>query len=155
YLAKPIGLKALDSALKKWIVRPGSAEGTAAAKTPSELPQDHPLRLLESQGRANLVVEIIDLFLQTTPVRLEGLRDAHRTGDTAGFLSVAHSLKGAAIQLGARGIAELCSRVQTEARGGDVFAARAILEELEEEYQKVSGVLQAERTRLAGDPALS
>jgi PAS domain S-box-containing protein len=154
YLAKPIGLKALDAALKKWIVPPGaSAAADAPPKLPSELPDDHPLRALESQGRANLVVEIIDLFLQTTPVRLEGLRDAHRTGDTAGFLSVAHSLKGAAIQLGARGIAELCSRLQTEARGGDVFTARALLEELEEEYQKVSTLLQAERARLAPERA--
>ncbi len=149
FLAKPIGMSALDGALRKW-TRPGSAPARRAAQpTPSQLPDDHPLRVLEAQGRAAVVVEVIDLFLQTTPLRIEAMRSAHRQGDTTAVLSLGHSLKGAAFQLGARALAELCQRVQAEAREGKLEELGRLLDALEAEFDSVSVVLKGERDRLS------
>src|SRR5207249_2114416 len=118
YLGKPARLQTLDSTLRKWIPRMG--DRPSPADISSGLPAEHPLRMLERQGRNELVVEIIDLFLETTPQWLEQMREARLKGDAKELFSLAHSLKGAAVQLGAWEMADLCHKVQTLGRAGSM-----------------------------------
>jgi HPt (histidine-containing phosphotransfer) domain-containing protein len=115
----------------------------------SALPSEHPLRLLEQQGRGELVLEILDLFLRTSPQRLEQMREARLKGDTPELLAVAHSLKGAAVQLGAWGMAELCRQIQTLGRAGSMAETGDLLYRLEAEFQGAARTLQEEKDRLA------
>jgi CheY-like chemotaxis protein len=151
YLGKPVRLQTLDSTLRKWIPRMG--ELPAPASIASGLPAEHPLRVLEQQGRGELVVEIIDLFLQTTPQRLEQMREARLKGDTKQLFSLAHSLKGAAVQLAAWGMAELCHKIQTLDRAGSMAETGDVLYRLEAEFQGAARTLEEERDRLARPPA--
>jgi PAS domain S-box-containing protein len=146
YLGKPARLQTLDSALRKWIPRMG--ERPSPADVASGLPAEHPLRMLERQGRDELVVEIIDLFLETTPQRLEQMRDARLKGDTKELFSLAHSLKGAAVQLGAWGMADLCHRIQTLGRAGSMADTGDALYRLEAEFQGAARTLEEEKGRL-------
>ena len=146
YLGKPARLQTLDSTLRKWIPRMGERPAPAIA---SGLPAEHPLRVLEQQGRGALVVEIIDLFLATTPQRLEQMREARLKGDTRQLFAVAHGLKGSAVQLGAWGMAELCHRIQTLGRAGSMAETGDALYRLEAEYQGAARLLAAEKERLA------
>ena len=152
YLAKPVRIQALDATLRRWMARPGPSPPVRSPETgepvASALPPDHPLRVLEAQGRGRVVVEIIDLFLQTTPMRLDALRQVLARGDAESLASVAHGLKGAALQLGSRGMAALCARIQAEARSGSAAGVGPLLDELESEYASVRGVLESERARL-------
>jgi len=147
YLGKPVRLQTLDSTLRKWIPRMGELPAPAAIA--SGLPAEHPLRVLELQGRGALVVEIIDLFLETTPQRLEQMREARLKGDTKDLFSLAHSLKGAAVQLGAWGMAELCQKIQTLGRAGSMAETGDALYRLEAEFQGAARLLAAEKDRLA------
>src|SRR4029077_6504989 len=106
-----------------------------APSASSSLPSDHPLRVLEQQGRGEVVKEIIDLFLEATPQRLEEMREARLKGDATGLLALAHSLKGAAAQLGAWGMAELCQQIQTLGRAGSMAETGNLLYRLEAEFQ--------------------
>jgi len=146
YLGKPARLQTLDSALRKWI--PRMEERPSPADVASSLPAEHPLRMLERQGRCELVVEIIDLFLETTPQRLEQMRDARLKGDTKELFSLAHSLKGAAVQLGAWGMAELCHKIQTVGRAGSMADTGDALYRLEAEFQGAARTLGDEKDRL-------
>ena len=146
YFGKPARLQTLDSTLRKWIPRMG--ERPAPAAISSGLPAEHPLRMLEQQGRGALVVEIIDLFLETTPQRLEQMREARLKGDMKQLFSVAHGLKGSAVQLGAWGMAELCHRIQTLGRAGSMAETGDALYRLEAEYQGAARLLEAEKQRL-------
>jgi PAS domain S-box-containing protein len=152
YLSKPVRLQTLDSTLRRWMTRPGPApatpQGVAQAGPESALPPEHPLRLLEAQGRSSVVAEIIDLFLQTTPLRLEALRQVLPRGDFETVASVAHNLKGAALQIGARSVAELCARIQAEARRADATEVELLVDSLEQQYHEVRRVLELERARL-------
>jgi PAS domain S-box-containing protein len=150
YLGKPARLQTLDSTLRKWIPRMG--ELPAPASIASGLPAEHPLRVLEQQGRGELVVEIIDLFLQTTPQRLEQMREARLKGDTKQLFSQAHSLKGAAVQLSAWRMAELCHKIQTLGRAGSMAETGDALYSLEAEFQGAARTLEEERDRLARPP---
>jgi CheY-like chemotaxis protein/HPt (histidine-containing phosphotransfer) domain-containing protein len=151
YLGKPVSLRTLDETLRRW-VRGGDQPAPAAEParaSASRLPADHPLRVLEAQGRQEAVVEIIDLFLETTPLRIARLRELARESELAVVNSLAHSLRGAALQLGARQLAHLCADAQAAARAEpsrlpDVFA------QLEEEFRAVAATLEAERARLRG-----
>ena len=147
YLGKPVRLPTMDSTLRKWIPRMG--ERPAPAAIASGLPAEHPLRLLEQQGRGALVAEIIDLFLETTPQRLEQMREARLKGDTRQLCSLAHSLKGAAVQLGAWGMAELCQKIQTLGRAGSMAETGDALYRLEAEFQGAARTLVEEKGRLA------
>jgi len=91
HLAKPVRLQTLDAALRKWVRRtaPAPAEVPAPVEVISNLPVDHPIRVLEAQGMASVVIEIIDLFLQAAPLRFRELRQAWSRGDAAGLVGYA------------------------------------------------------------------
>jgi PAS domain S-box-containing protein len=148
YLGKPIQLEALDTALRRWIPL---SERRASREEPAEestLPSDHPLRLLQVQAGARVVAEVIDIFLQTTPRRMEELRQARRRGDTASVRAIAHNLKGAAAQIGARDMSELCVELQDVLRAHDLSGTDGLLDALQEDFDEVSGVLLEEKKRL-------
>jgi two-component system, sensor histidine kinase len=154
YLSKPVSLRTLDETLRRWARRasqPHPPAGEARAAAASRLPADHPLRMLEAQGRREAVVEIIDLFLQTTPLRLDGLRELARKGALGELVSLAHSLRGAALQLGARELARLCADAQAAARSEPARLAE-VFAQLEDEFREVAATLGDERARL-GPPA--
>ena len=149
YLGKPARMQSLDSTLRKWI--PHMGERAASSNASYSLPPEHPLRVLEQQGRGEVVKEIIDLFLEATPQRLEQMREARLKGDATGLLSLAHSLKGAAVQLGAWGMAELCQQIQVLGRAGSMADTGNLLYRLEAEFQGAARTLGEEKERLAAE----
>ncbi len=151
YLGKPARLRVLGATLAKWTLGvTAPASEAAGARSPLGLPTDHPLHTLEAPGQGATVVEIIDLFLRTAPLHLDALRQAHLEGNLAAVASRAHSLKGAALQLGVPAIADVCERIQGAARAGDAAAASALLQELAAEVEAFSRSLAEDRRRLAG-----
>lgn len=104
------------------------------------------LRSLQEEGDDDLVVELIDLFLQDAPSRMAGIRAAVEAGDWLGLAERAHSLKGSCASLGAVHMAELCARL--EAMGRDLAGrsdAADVYGELERQYGLVEDALQRER----------
>jgi len=153
YLSKPVPREALASTLRKWIATPGTPPPVEAASTPSALPASHPLRVLEAHAGPRALAEVIDVFLQTIPRRLDDLRQAHARADVDSIRALAHSLKGASAQIGARGMADLCVQIEAVVRGGEVTALGELLTELESDYAVVSASLREERRRVAGQVA--
>jgi PAS domain S-box-containing protein len=153
YLSKPVPREALASTLRKWIPTAGAPPSVETAAAPSSLPSGHPLRVLEAHAGPHALAEVIDVFLQTIPRRLDDLRQAHARADTDSIRALAHSLKGASAQIGARGMADLCVQIEAVVRGGDVAALGDLLTALESDYAVVSSSLRDERRRVAGQVA--
>jgi PAS domain S-box-containing protein len=154
YLSKPLSLRALDETLRRWLQGPQPAldlPPSAAARAAGESPltEDHPLRVLEAQGRPEAVLDIIDLFLQTMPLRLERLREMARDSDLGPLIALAHSIRGAALQLGALGMAQHCADLQTAARAGQPMRLQELLKRLLVEYGETARLLRGERQRIA------
>jgi len=154
YLSKPLSLRALDETLRRWLRGPEPVVDVppvpAVRVSDSPLPEDHPLRVLESQGRPDAVVEVIDLFLQTMPLRLERLREMARDPDLGPLIALSHSLRGAALQMGAHGMAQLCADLQTAARAGQPMRLQELLKRLLVEYGETARLLRGEQARLKG-----
>ena len=89
--------------------------------------------------------EVVDLFLQTTPVRLEALRQMGLEGDAGAFLTLCHSLRGASLQLGATEMAEHCARLEAALRRGDRTEAHVRLDALGEAFERERQRLEPQR----------
>ena len=150
YLSKPVPREALATALRKWIPAAGTPPPVEHAATPSSLPASHPLRVLEAHAGPRALGEVIDVFLQTIPRRLDDLRQAHLRGDSDAIRAVSHSLKGASAQIGARGMADICVQVESAVRNGDVSSLAELLTALEADFAIVSASLREERRRVTG-----
>jgi HPt (histidine-containing phosphotransfer) domain-containing protein len=104
------------------------------------------LRHLQEEGGHDLLVELIDLFLQDAPARMAAIRAAVEGRDWAGLTERAHSLKGSCGSLGAKEMAALCARL--EAMGTDVAIRRdaaTVHSELERQFGLVRIALERER----------
>jgi len=149
YLSKPVPREALATALRKWMPASGSTPPAEPLASVSALAPGHPLRVLEAHAGPRALAEVIDVFLQTIPRRLEDLRQALGRSDTDSIRALAHSLKGASAQIGARWMADLCVQLEAIVRGGEMSAVGELLSRLEADYAVVSAALRDERRRVA------
>jgi HPt (histidine-containing phosphotransfer) domain-containing protein len=81
--------------------------------------------------------ELLELFLDDVPSRLSALRDALESGDCASAASAAHSIKGAAANLSARGVREQAHAVEKSSRAGELDGIAPQAEALEKEIDRL------------------
>jgi len=65
-------------------------------------------------------LELIELFLDTSTSDLKDLQSAVEKGEGLNAVKAAHSIKGAAANLGMAEIYELTKKIETEARGNQL-----------------------------------
>lgn len=76
------------------------------------------IEALDRPGETAVLVEILDLFLDSARDRLPRLVAALECGDLEAALLEAHGLKGSAGTVGAQSLAAACSHLEQEARRG-------------------------------------
>lgn len=96
---------------------------------------------LQEDGGSDLVVELIELYLQDAPIKIEGIHQAVATGDGAALKRAAHSLKGSSGTLGIRSLAGVCDELEHLADGALTPVATAMVERLDAEFVRVHGAL--------------
>jgi HPt (histidine-containing phosphotransfer) domain-containing protein len=104
-------------------------------------------------GDPDLLKELIDLFLTDAPALLACLRDAIDRQDPVSLMQTAHSLKGSAANLGARGMAAVCASLERRGRLGSFNGADSACETLRKEFEVVRDALGVERRRWMCDAA--
>ena len=121
YLSKPIKLGVLRDALNRWLVsedRDASSQPEAPESRAgnSVIDMTFLAELCEQIGDA--VDRMISLFLEDLPGYIEQLRAASAEHDVATIGNVAHTLKGAASNIGAGRLAQKALQLEEEARSG-------------------------------------
>jgi histidine phosphotransfer protein HptB len=112
---------------------------TAQSSTP--VLDDSVLSELQTLG-ADVVAEIVDLFLADVPVRLAKLMQAIDTRSSDAVLREAHGLKGSALGVGATRLADLCAAIEHDARDGHLDRVIAQSSALEAEFAEARGALK-------------
>lgn len=117
YVVKSADLQSIIDQVDRVLRRP-------VTQPPAELEFDggclELLRSLERRtGRKGMVEKLASKFAEDVPTRVSGIEEGLREGDAARVAAEAHSLKGAASQVGARGLSMLCERIERDARHGD------------------------------------
>lgn len=102
---------------------------------------------LQDDGEPDLIVELIDLYLQEAPLRIEAIQRAVADADGLSLKHAAHSLKGSSGTLGVRPLAALCQELESLADDAWSSAATVLVQRLEEEFVRAHKALVAEHAR--------
>jgi CheY-like chemotaxis protein/HPt (histidine-containing phosphotransfer) domain-containing protein len=124
YLTKPLQVAALAQALEKWI---GGAR-TVAAPAAQPAADVAPATVMDfgrleefrefDDGELTMTREVIALFQQDTPVRLEAIAAAVAGHDADALANAAHALRGAAGNVGAMALHLDAGELETLAKEG-------------------------------------
>src|SRR5437763_70347 len=105
------------------------------------------LRELQEPGEPDAAVELIDLFLRDTPVKIQSLQSAIARSDALSLKETAHGLKGSASNLGARRLSRLCADLEKLAAAGKLAEAAELFGQVTDEYSRVCFVLEQEKKK--------
>jgi len=95
------------------------------------------LRQLATPSQPDVLTEVLRMFLQEVPRRLDRLRNAWAAGDIEEMYRAAHSLKGSTGNIGAQRLLAVCTQLDHMGRVGDVANAAPLVEALGVEFNKV------------------
>jgi HPt (histidine-containing phosphotransfer) domain-containing protein len=88
-------------------------------------------RAQEQFGNPGFISQLVGLFRENAPQRMDQIRAAVAAGDGAALERVAHTLKTNCALLGASGMADLCARLEDAGARADFGAAARALAEAE------------------------
>ncbi len=97
------------------------------------------------EGAPNLVIELIDLYLDDSLHKMAAMREAIKEMDEISLKRVAHNFKGGSASLGVRRMAVLCEQLELVDCNNSPQKAGALLTEMEREFERVRQVFTAER----------
>ena len=95
------------------------------------------LRQLTPPGEPDVLKEVLQLFLDDVPARVERLRSAWQGGDAVAVQRAAHSLKGSAGNIGATDLLGVCRQLDDLGRAGDLSNAAPLVTALDSEFARV------------------
>jgi two-component system, sensor histidine kinase and response regulator len=113
YLSKPLRPNELDAVLERWLgAAPATAAGAASAAEPGDgLVDDERMRVFRDDY-PEIVDQLVDLFVDSTPPLLADLRRAAGDEDAEAVRRAAHKLKGSCQNIGAARLAGLAAAVE-------------------------------------------
>ncbi len=99
--------------------------------------------LIDLDETRAVLADFVGMFTTQAPARIAEMRDALGRGDLDRVASVAHSLKGASGNLGAKWVAETARRLEHAGRAGNSAEMAGDLAELEARYAEAESALRA------------
>ena len=141
YIAKPIRASELYTTIDRLVS--GQAAGRSRDAAAIEIKADDSgfdfIAALDSiDGDKGLFEELMGLFLEDYPQRLEEIEAALEKGDSDATERAAHTLKGAAGSLGLSRIQKRALQLEEQGRASDLVQAGKTLESLRAELEKLN-----------------
>jgi PAS domain S-box-containing protein len=128
YLSKPLRPAELDAALERWLGVPeASPADPVATENPFDALVDEARMRIFRTDYPEIVDQLIELFVESTPPLLEELREAAERGHGEDIRRTAHKLKGSCQNIGAGFMAKLAHDLE---RAGAATAAQVSALEL-------------------------
>jgi PAS domain S-box-containing protein len=163
YISKPIRVEELVQSLK-------TCQSCYQSHNPCqpELENSHPALKLEEAAKLKAAVDtqvlqallshmggnasvflaqLIDIYLEETPLLLQTLATSVVQEDTAVIIQATHTLKSSSASLGAMSLSELCQELEAIAGSGAIAKAQELFTRLASEFERVKTALQVERQR--------
>jgi two-component system, sensor histidine kinase and response regulator len=115
YLSKPLRPEALDVVLERWLglVPSGAPADAPETEAAADALIDEARMRTFRDDYPDIVDQLVDLFLTSTPPLLDELRGAADSGDRDELRRAAHKLKGSCQNIGATFMATLCRSIET------------------------------------------
>lgn len=106
---------------------------------------------VQGEDEPDLIVELIDLYLDDAPRQLAVMRQAIETAEEQTLKRAAHSLKGSSSNLGVRRVAALCLELEQAAGDDTLLKAEQLRAEVEREFERARQILEGEKWRRMSD----
>ena len=160
YLAKPIRPKDVRAVIERW----GSQSAPAAPAAPAPK-ADAPAPAVEeppvemdilndlTDGNADSLRELVDLFFKQTTQQLEQLEAAVRANKAEDVRRVAHSCAGASATLGMTRFVPLLRKLERQGASGTLINATQVYEDTAREFKLIQNFLATQLNSAAPPPA--
>ena len=165
FLVKPLQASALQEALAQWLratpsttVRRTEAAGPGGELTDGETSTSSmildptaldDIRALQREGQPDVVAKVVGMYLENSPGLIEGLGRNLAAGDLPAVQRDAHTFKSSSASIGALRLAACCKALELKSREGKIEDCEALVQQLEQEYQAVAGLLTGTTQRKA------
>jgi HPt (histidine-containing phosphotransfer) domain-containing protein len=157
YLSKPVRIEDLERVLRRWLPPRPTSPADEARVTPPVAPQpvEPPLidpAAIDALGRLrrpdqpDLVVELIERFIHSTPLQVAQLRESALSGDLELLRRTAHTLKGDAKCWGAHRVVAASESIERALADPSAPPLGPLISALEETLASVHQALEAVRT---------
>jgi HPt (histidine-containing phosphotransfer) domain-containing protein len=127
------------------LLRPVSAFGITSDAVDLELL--NAFEELQLEDGSDLIVELIDLYLQDVPQRVTEIREASIETEWVLLKRAAHNLKGSSGNLGVRHVAEICEKLERMDGRDSPQTVAVLVRLLEYESARANSSLAAVRQR--------
>lgn len=107
--------------------------------------------VLMLDGDADLLVEIIDTFLEVSPVLIRDMKDAVRGSDADKLKKAAHTMKAPARQIGAMRVGQLSADLEEAGKNEELEGTMPVYQRLKQEYDQLEDSLKSLKRRLEVD----
>ncbi len=121
YLSKPVTAKSLSEMLAKWLSGSTTTESPDAPRSSAP-----PLEIFDRadftermMGDEAIAQQVINVFLEDIPRQIASLKNAVAQSDMETIELIAHSIKGAAANIGSRQLLELAAEIEAACRRAD------------------------------------
>ena len=156
HLSKPINPLELDGILTRWADGDDDPPARLVADAQEERRSLDPTRLavlreLDPGGHSRLLEALLDAFRDQAVSDLATLEGAIVSGDETIVARRAHSLKGAAADVGANGVRDVCAVLEAVAPCAGSDELTALVAELRAELEWVQRAIDLEVTKAAND----
>jgi signal transduction histidine kinase/DNA-binding response OmpR family regulator/CHASE3 domain sensor protein len=112
YLSKPLRPEELDAVLERWLgAAPGPAAPAPAEDAAAALVDEARVRVFRDDY-PEIVEQLVELFVDSTPPLLGELRQCAEAGDAEAVKRAAHKLKGSCQNIGASGMAVQAAEIE-------------------------------------------
>jgi PAS domain S-box-containing protein len=163
HLAKPFSMQTMQDMLDRWMPEASTTRPQAsvpALMQPVQADNDvlergvlEQLGALRINGRPELLVRAISLYLVESPKLVQRLKQAASANDAPEIARCAHSLKSASANVGASALSRYCGDLEGSARRADTEEARRLFAKIEAEHGRVQSALSAEYELLSASEA--
>ena len=145
YVSKPIQPKDLSAAINRQL-------GNMVLPQPEVPPSDgsdgkavfdQKFLLDRLEGDEELFKEIVRTFLDDAPLQVEKLKQALREENLSQIEKQAHSLKGAAMNIGGNALQAIAFEVELSGKKGDLKRTQELIPRLEKEFTRLQKALSS------------
>jgi CheY-like chemotaxis protein/HPt (histidine-containing phosphotransfer) domain-containing protein len=153
YVSKPVDPRALAEALDKWLPKENAECGKQKEEinkggSPSSLITYHSSQIFNRAGMMERLMDDEDLartvaagFLEDIPRQIAALKECLETGDTKGAERQAHSIKGAAANVGGERLREAALEMEKAGKAGDMDEVQARMADLDAQFDRLKQVM--------------
>jgi signal transduction histidine kinase/CheY-like chemotaxis protein/HPt (histidine-containing phosphotransfer) domain-containing protein len=153
FLSKPVLMNDIRAVLQRWGgSRVASTAATAAGVgvlSTLEPGIISTIQRYQTQADTTFALDIVDSFLSHSVILIDSLVQSFKDGKVHEIQYAAHSLRGSALNVGARKLATLCAQVEEIAHRGTLGEAGMVMPDLQSQFETTKSDLRTLREYLS------